>query len=144
MCSAPKAFMSGVERPLFFSSLLSAFFYWRFQEWRSLSRRVEKIEGRSTQDIKALGTFTKVNPCKFTIQNYCELHPFLLEVWVKFYLNPIIIENFRPSREWGYPTSCTIYYTILSATWKFQTLNGGWGKSLRVKAYCLELLKILW
>ena len=38
---------------------------------------------------------------------------------------------------------CLIYYTILSTTWKFQTLRGR-GKSLRVKAYCSELLKILW
>jgi len=37
-----------------------------------------------------------------------------------------------------------IYYTILSATWKFKTLKGGGGKSVCVKAYCSELLKILW
>ena len=38
-----------------------------FEEWRS-PLRVEKIKGRSTQDINALGAFTKVYPRKFTIQ----------------------------------------------------------------------------
>ena len=82
------------------------------------------MKGRSTQDINAMEAFTKVNPRKFTILNYYQVNSFMLEVCLPYEI-------------------VTIYYTILSATWKFQTLRGR-GKSLRVKAYCSELLKILW
>ena len=60
MCCAPKAFMSGLERRLFFfHSPFSVLLIYlrsddRFRgEWK-------KIKGRSTQDINALGAFTKV------------------------------------------------------------------------------------
>ena len=36
-------------------------------------------------------------PRKFTIRHYYLIKSFMLEVRVKFYLNPIISENFRPS-----------------------------------------------
>ena len=54
MYCATKAFISRVERHFIFSTLISAFFY--IKEWRSPSRRVEKMKVRSTQDINALGT----------------------------------------------------------------------------------------
>ena len=49
---ASKAFISGVKRPLFFPPSIQRSSY-LFEEWRS-PYRVEKIKGRSTQDINAL------------------------------------------------------------------------------------------
>ena len=60
---------------------------------KNAERRVEKIKGRSTQDINALGAFTKVNPRKFIIWNYYQVNSFMLEVCVPYEIVTIYYHN---------------------------------------------------
>ena len=55
MCCAAKTFVFRVEQLLIFFYSLS-FPSFMCKKWRSPSRRVEKIKGRSTQDINDLGS----------------------------------------------------------------------------------------